>query len=399
MRKIILLIGMLLLPSYSYPTAATDIIKNADDLIAKKKYNSAFQLLLRNDENKTDIDVVLKKIDIALNYFAQSIMHQQFALVDIDENRDIMDVRGKPGSYSLYTLPVDTILSELIKKNPDNGKLYYALGNYYYEVKLKYSNRWLISDKELLEKAKTNFLKAQKLNVYDYYSLFVIGAIAVENNDVKSAKRYFLDSIKMNQDYASSVYNLAYLYYLENDYKNSIPCAKKAFDLYSDNEYKSDAAKMLGNIYLKNSDYQSAVVYFSRGIELYPDDFYTHNGLLITYLTMNKIDDANAAADKMFARHPTWPNVTKFITDDYLGFHQEKELEKFFARNLSVYKENEILGNLCFYQAAFYSKINNIDKSKDSFIKAKEHFSKVFKPDHPVFKTIDNALSEYDNKR
>jgi tetratricopeptide (TPR) repeat protein len=389
---------LLILTASMYASTTGDILKQADDLIAKKKYESAYKVLSDYDKNMENPDIVVKEVDIVLNYFVQSIMHQMFALTDLDENDDIMTVRGRPGEYTSVSFQVDKILNELIKKNPDNGKLYYALGHYYYEVNLKYGDQWMQPSKEVLSNAKKNFEKAREFGVSDYYSLFALGVIALNDGDLVKAKSFLSESVRLKSDYPSSTYNLAYVYYQMKDYKGGIGYAKKSFEQYTDTVYKSDAAKMLGNMYLNLKEYSNAVTYFQKGIEIYPDDYYTHDGLLRTYLAMNKIDEANAQADRMFASHPTYPNVPRFISNDYWDAHQDKELENFFSRNISSNTDAETLGNLYFYQALFYADAKNDEKAKESFLSAKKNFSKVFKPDNRVFKVIDGALQKFDKK-
>jgi tetratricopeptide (TPR) repeat protein len=389
---------VLLLSASVYAATTNEILKQADDLIAKKKYESAYNVLAEYDKDMNNHDIVMKQIDIVLKYFVHSINHQQFGLADLSENEDIMSVRGKAGQSSLYNVPVDQILNDLIKKNPKNGKLYYSLGYYYYEVNLKYGDRWMQSRKDILDKAKTNFLQAKELKVSDYYSLFALGVIALNSNDLPTAKLYLSESVKLNAEYPSSAYNLAFVYYQMKDYNTGIPLAKKSFDLYTDNMYKADAAKMLGNMYLILKDYNNAVSYFTKGVELYPEDYYTQDGLLRTYLAMNKINEANAQADKMFVSHPTYPNIPRFISNDFWDAHQEKELDGFFLRNIKASTDAEALGNLYFYQAQYYADMKNDDKAKEAFVSAKKNFSKVFKPDNRVFKVIDDALLKLDKK-
>jgi len=66
-----------------------------------------------------------------------------------------------------------------------------------------------------------------------------------------------------------------------------------------------------------------------------------------------------------------------------------------YARNIKTYdSNNEVLGNLYFYQGRYFLDMNNADQGKSSLVKAREYFSKVFKPDHQVFKAIDSVLKD-----
>jgi tetratricopeptide (TPR) repeat protein len=393
MKKIIVA-ALIIISSSVYADSGSRILSEADSLISQKKYNSAFMLLLKNDNDKKDSDVVLKELDLLLNYFAQSIMHEMFGLADIRPDQDIMDVRGKPGSWDMYSFPAEKILADLIKTDPRNGKLYYALANYYYDVSVRYRDNWKIGYDELLDRAEINFLKAKELKTADYFSLYVLGEISLHRNNGKKAIAFLSESMKLKPDNANTVYNLAYAYYLGGDYASSLKLSLKAYDIYTDKVYKTDSAQIAANSCMRMKDYQKAVTYFTKGLDLTPDNFYLHNGLLRTFLLMKKIDSADKEADAMFAMHPTYPNMTQSISDNYTQTGNSAGLERFFERNIGSYRDSEVLGNLYFYQGKHYLETKHPDRARESLLKAKDCFVKVFKPDHPVFKAIDSSLSE-----
>src|SRR5690554_3096431 len=190
----------------------TETIKKANDFIEDKKYETAFNLLDKFDPTNDKPDIVLLKEEILLNYFVTSIMHQMFALTDIKKNEDILDYRGKEGSFSMQMFQVDSILTRLIKTYPNNCKLYKGLGDYYYDAHLRYGDNWLKNNKEQIELMQTNFQKAVDGNCADYLSNYVLGYTNLSQEKNKESIPYFLKSIEMNKNYASSHYNLAYAY-------------------------------------------------------------------------------------------------------------------------------------------------------------------------------------------
>ena len=50
-------------------TTSTELLSEVDLLVTEKKYLSAFKLLNSRENGDSDPDIVLKKVDIALNYF------------------------------------------------------------------------------------------------------------------------------------------------------------------------------------------------------------------------------------------------------------------------------------------------------------------------------------------
>lgn len=370
----------------------TGLFRKADDLVAQKKYNSAFKLLSDSDGEGTRSAVVVKEAEIAMKYFAQSIMHQSFAFVDLKPGQDLMDVRGKSGSYSIYTFPVDKVLGDLIAKEPKNASLYYCLGSYYYDVLLRYPNQWVVSDDELRAKAKENMMKAKALGKSDALSLYIIGFVFLCDDDLRNASLFLGDSLKLAPDDANCLYNLSYARFRGDDFDSALELAAKAHARYSDPVYKADAAKLAGNCCLRTNRNSDAAAWFRKGIAIYPDDCFTHNGLLQSCLADGNDKEASSAADAMFAQHPTFPKVVQLIIEDYMRTGKEKELDAFFIRNTAKYADSEAKGNLYFHQATFYLDTAQKDKAKPALISARECFARTFKKDHPVFPIIDDAL-------
>ncbi len=372
----------------------TETIKKANDLIVNKKYESAFKLLDNFDPENSKPDIVLLKVDIVLNYFVSSIMHQMFALKDLEENENIMDYRGREGSFSMQMFEADSILIKLIEIHPTNCKLYKGLGEFYYEVHLKYGDRWLINDNELFQLIQTNFQKAVDGNCADYYSNYILGYINVAQEKYQECIPYFLKAIEQNKDYATSHYNLAYAYLFIDDRENALKYAQNALNLYTDQEYKSDAAQMLGVIYSELKDDENAIKSYELSDKLTPENYYTLKPLLELYVnTENKNADKTAAI--FFNLAPTNPTIYNDLEDIY--YNKEKKLIDFYKSQFSMFKNNEkVQGNLNFYIGRIYIDTDK-KMAKKYFLKSKEIFGKIFDKNHQVFNAIEEGLKQCEN--
>ncbi|MFH0894152.1 MAG: hypothetical protein V2A54_06935 [Bacteroidota bacterium] len=371
----------------------TETIKKANDLITNKKYETAFKLLDDFDPENSKPDIVLLKEDIVLNYFVSSIMHQMFALKDLEKNEDIMDYRGKEGSFGMQMFQVDSILENLIKLYPTNCKLYKGLGEYYYEVHLKYGGKWLKDDNELFKLLETDFQKAVDGNCADYLSHYVLGYINLAQEKYKESIPYFLKSIELNKDYASSHYNLAYAYLFTDDRQNALKYAKNSLDLYTDQTYKSDAARMLGQIYTELKDDKNALENYELADKIDPGNYYNIKPLLNLYIKISykKADEKTVA---FFNLAPANPTIYNDLEEIYYSNKKENDLTAFYKSQLSSFKGNDkVLGNLNFYLGKIYI---DTDKkvAKEYFLKAKDIFSKIYDKDHQVFKAIDEGLKQ-----
>lgn len=375
----------------------SETIKQANDLVANKKYESAFKLLDKFDPGNDKPDVVLLKEDIVLNYFVSSIMHQMFSLKDLNMNEDIMDYRGADGSFDMHIFEVDSIIERLIKKYPDNCKLYKGLGEFYYQAYTKYGGKWLKDDDELLKLIDENFTKAADGNCADYFSYYVLGETTVSQKKYKESIPYFLKAIAMKKDYADAYYNLAYACLYTDDQQNALKYAKASFDLYTYPTYKSDAARMLGQIYSELKNDSNALANYELADRTDTGNYYTLKALVNLYV---KTGHAKAGQTTLafLNLNPENPTIYNNLEDIYYNYKKENDLAAFYKAQLSARNDNsKVTGNLNFYLGKYYL---DSDKklAKEYFIKAKDIFDKIFDKDHPVFKAIEDGIEQADKK-
>ena len=395
MKKVIV-VFLTLLSLTVFGQTETETIKKANDLIANKKYESAFKLLDKFDPENSKPDIVLLKVDIVLNYFVTSIMHQVFALKDLEKKEDIMDYRGREGSFGMQMFQVDSILGKLIEIYPTNCKLYQKLGEFYYEVHLKYGDNWLKDESELSKLMQANFQKAVDGNCADYLSNYVLGYIKILQENYQECIPYFLKSIEQNKDYATSHYNLAYAYLFTDDRQNALKYAKNALALYTGSSYKGDAARMIGVIYRELEDDKKAIEYYELADKIDPENYYTLKPLLELYVkTNNKKSDKTAKV--FFNLAPANPTIYNDLQEIYYSNKEENKLITFYKSQISAFKNNEkVQGNLNFYLGRIYIETDK-KIAKEYFLKSKEIFGKIFNKDHQVFNAIDEGLKQCEN--
>jgi len=375
----------------------TTLSQNLDDskkLIENKQYNSAFLLLNKLDPENKNPEVVLEKTTILLNYFVTSIMHQMFALKDLEEGEELMAIRGSEGNFSMYKFQVDSVLNTLIKQHPKNFKLRKQLGYFYHEVHLKYGGRWLEDDAVVLPKIQENYELAYKNGEFDYWSLYGIAYCYLNQNKAKDAIYYFEKSIELHKDYPSNYYNLAYAYMSTDDKEKAIENAKKAYELYQYPDYKSDAAKMVGLLYSDLNDDENALVYLQKAYDLTPDSYYVLKPLLSLEV---KIDSPmyTDRTKQFLMIAPGNPTIYQDLEGIYWENKKEDELMNFLEDQKTNFSNDpKVLGNLYFYIARIYDGKKDTEKAKLNFEKAKSIFTKAYDANHRVFEVIDSYLNE-----
>lgn len=370
--------------------AQESAIEKAEKLIENKKYESAYNTLNEKDPNNENPEIVIAKTNLFLNYFVSSMMHQMFALKDLEPTEEILDVRGTEGAFSMFWFAPDSILLGLIEKYPTNYELMKALGFYYHEVHLKYNGRWLIPDSFLVDKFKTYYLTAYENNVFDYWSAYGIGYAYLMSQDYKSSIPFFEKSIELKNDYPSSYYNHAFACLYTDQREKAIESAKKAMDLYDYPDYKADAARMIAVIYRELHDTVNAIDFYRQAAEIMPDDYYTLKPLLDLEVAQHT-NTYDKRTKEFFRLAPENPTIYQELMEIYWAYNRVDELLEFLSHQQNNYIDNNtVKGNLYFYTAVIYYDKEDFENADLNFGKAREQFMKVFEPDHPVFEAIDS---------
>ena len=371
--------------------AQNDTLAMAQQLIQKKKYESAMNLLQCADSNNNRPDYVIAKTELVLNYFVTSIMHQFFALKDLKPNEDVDDYRGLSGNYSLIYFAPDSLLKRLKTIYPDNYLLYKTLGDFYRSVDNNYGN-WL-SD-SVLDYMYENYDIAYHHGVFDEKSLFCLGYYHLLNQAYEKSIPFFLKSLELNPQNADCHYNVAYAYIYAEKPDLAVPHVKKSFTLYKDNNLKSDAARMLGVIYFQRKDYVSALKYFRKADKILPDDFTTLMYILDAQLELNDKKSV-ATTIKIFNLEPGHPTICKSLTDSYIAAGKVQDLIIFFQNKINKSSfDDRSIGYIYYFLGGLYKENKDNAKTKESYLKAKEFLLKAGYNDDEVYQTIEEYLKE-----
>ena len=391
---------LMLLAVFSIPVSGQtekEILSKATDLVANKKYSSAFKTLKDFDPKDEKPDIVLLEEDIALNYFVTSMMHQMFAFKDLEMNEDVMDYRGKEGVYDMFNFTVNEILDKLIKKYPTNYKLNKGLADFYSDVLLRYPGNWLKKDNILSDLVLKNYQVVIDHQAADYTVYYKVGLELVSLKKYKESIPCFLESIKLKNDNADTHYNLAFAYMYSDDRENALKYAKNSYDLYTDKTNKEDAARMIGQVYVEMKNDTDAIKYYEIANVMETDNYYNLHPLLGLYVKTSN-PKAKETLNTFYNLAPGKPTIYNDLGNIYFENSKTSELIDFYLTKLPDYAaDKKISGNLHFYLAQLYLDSDK-KAAKDYFLKAKEIFSTVFDKNNGVFNAINEGIKEADKK-
>lgn len=369
-----------------------ELLPLVEKLIGERQYETAFKTLQAADPEHQNPQFVLQKTELVLNYFVSSMMHQRFGMKDLDADETIETIRENEENDSLYSFAPDSALLPLIEQYPNNYLLQKMLGNYYHEVLLRFSGRWLLTDQQLLKNFVKLYKKAYQHDVYDYWSLYGIGYGYLMNMNYQDAIVYFKKSIELKENYATAHYNLAYAYYYENRRSEAIESAHKALKLYQKKTLKADAARMIAIIHAELKDNRQARTFLHLANRIDPKNNHTLKALLPYEITKEQ-DEWTGLAEQYLALNPNDPTIYQDLIKLFRAKDCEEALKVFLINQLPNYQDTRIVqANIFFYLGTICYSEKNMDEAKSYFKKAEHLFHQVFDNNNQVFDVIESYI-------
>jgi tetratricopeptide (TPR) repeat protein len=379
--------------TFSFSQNTEQVLEQSRELIGQKKYATAFKTLNEFDPKNGKPDVLIAKVDLALKYHVNTIMHQFFSFADIQPAEDILQYRAAGGNYELKMFSIQGALDSLMRVYPENAKLNKSAGLFYFEVLINYGDNWLKEPRELIQLAEGNLARAHLMDLADYETYYALGYMKLVSNRIEQSVPDFLKSIDLKEDFAPSHYNLAYALQSINKINDALTYARSALNLYTNPAQKSDAARMIGAMYQQAGEKVTAKKYYEQAYQFDPN-YYNVRAVLDIYLS-----EGNKKAQQLqlefFNLAPDNPAIYNDLVALYGRYNQSDVLIKFFESQLKKIKDEPIVsGNLNLYLSLLYKEANK-EKSKAHMQAARKIFEEILEAENPIFEAIDKALEEY----
>ena len=391
-KKSLLFIFIFAMATPCFSQTEKDILKKAQDDIANKKYETAYNLLDSFDPGNRKKDVVLLKEDIALNDYVETYNHQKFAFKDLSSSEKIKDFRGKTSDQKLHVFKINKVLDSLVKIYPDNYLLYKGLGDYYYEVHLKYGNSWLVPDKELISLIENDYKTALGDKIGDFETNYRLGLIYVIDDNYQAGIPYFIKATQINDSSADAHYNLAYAFLNVNDTDNALRHSLVAAKLYRDSSEKGDATRMVAVIFGEKGMQKKAIEFMELSNRIAPHNYNTLKILVDMYLKVDNHKKEREVTEDFYKLGVEKPTIYNDLIDIYASNGKQKQLISFFQSQIKPANSDLIqLGSLYFNIGKLYAPTDK-DLAIENLTKAAQVFSTVYKPENPVFKLIYDMM-------
>lgn len=396
MKKLFLLLVLLLSAAslsakdvYDGADAETKkLIGEVDALIYQKQYATAFGRL----SDETNEYIIAKRVEVAINYYVQSMMHQMFAFKNLDEDDDIEEVRGETGTYSLIFYNPEDVIKKFVEQNGEKPILDYALGLYYEDVHNRYGEDWLIPEDEIVENTCKYLLKAFEQGYYDSWSLSVLGTALYRHKDYEQAIQVYESKEKEYKMTGTDNYHLGILYWIVDEYQKGLDHVIVSADQYEDiPDYQADAYIVSARIALDMNDYKTTEKYLDLCYSKYPDDYRIYQYRICLYAAQNMNKKVVENGLILFTYGVDNPKTCQLLIEGCNDYNNTTAAFDFFKAAIKQYKKNNAaLANLYFHYAYEFYLIDNDAEAAKYAKEARKYFDKS----NTMTEEIDGLLKQ-----
>ncbi len=379
---------------FAVATVNAQVVRQADSLIALRKYQTAYKLLDSKDPKNASPGVVVKKIEVLTKYYTKNIMFNIFGLKDLEKGEDLAAIREQPqGSYQMIPYETEEILEGLIKKHPKDYSLRNTLGNYYYEAYALYGSNWTKPDSVLLDSIKANLSLASLHHATTSESESHLGYSYLISKDYKRAAEHYQRALTLGSNDIDDHYHLSVSLLSLNDAKKALPHATLALGNFKDSVSIGDVSFLLGQIYQNLDSYDSSLKYYTRTLAYNSKYDAAYQHLILLGLQHQQSMQAHTTALQYFATYMDQVSLSA-IVEVYHNSEHDKELIDLFSALKERYKNDiENLAGIHLMQGQFSMLNGDKASARTSFETSSTLFHKVYPKDHNIFEAIEVLIN------
>lgn len=163
--------------------------------------------------------------------------------------------------------PAQKILTELLKKYPNNSDVHYAQGVVYYQRTTSSNMVYREKTSDLYKNALSEFKKAISFDKTNSKAYNAAGVLALKLNNNAEAKNYFKKAFELDKNYSIAIDNLGTLDLAEGKTADAQKKFEQALKLNSQN---SIAMYHLAQVAIKKGDFNHALYHLNNALSLNP---------------------------------------------------------------------------------------------------------------------------------
>lgn len=308
--------------------------------------------------------ITILKTNLCLDYFAKSLEHSAFSLINVPSNKTIHQIRKEPGNSTIVSFNPEDSLLELKEKNPKNYQIDKTLGIFYYEKYRHYSmNQSKKQNDKQIQQSKQYLITAYENNEKNWKSCSILGFYSILDKNYNRAIKYLDESVSFDENHGINNYNLAFCLFKQKEFQKALKHSDLAILHYDKLDWKMDA----GNLSHKIA------------------------------ISMGNRDESLRTAIAYLALNPESHTILKNVISNYYRSNYAIDVIKFLDRSEDQFKNNKVaLGNIYLYRSIFYKDKKEKNNAQKNLNNAANIFNEIYEKNHSVFNFINVIQKEID---
>ncbi|QIL76514.1 hypothetical protein [Hymenobacter sp. HDW8] len=392
--------------------AESAALKQANDLVAQRKYSSAFALLQKFDPQNSRPAVVMRKQEIALSYNITTREYEIFSMKDLALVETLEQMRAQRSYDSAYRFPIETALLNLKRRNPTNYKLDKALGDYYYSAQQCDCAEKAKGEDKLFALMVRHYEVAHLRGYGDYLSYYALGYAHERLGNFAQSVGPFRRSIQLKKDFPDAHYHLAYSLLELKQLEKSRDEVRLAMNLYTDEQFKSDAAYMLADIEEqikrvaegkpakparskpRTTPATTTTTPATEPEPINPTELATVKPKLLAALKGKNKPEIVRLTQQLYQLAPKDESTYRELLDLYLSNNQGPDLITFFTEQAAVPNQDPLAqGYQRLYLGHLYLEQKNNLQAHNQFVLARQFLVQALPANNSALAVIDQLIA------
>jgi tetratricopeptide (TPR) repeat protein len=396
--KILLPLLFLLMNPALWALSSEDHIREAGRLKEDGLYLSAWTYLHEHADEIDYSSMMISKTELCIRYYALTNLHRKFAFADLKPGETLEEIRKNPsGTESMKLFDPEGGLLSALEQDPENGKLHYWLGEYYFSLLHLFGQESGFSPEELRTRIMTQYRAALESGT-DEESLYAnLAYTELTAEEWNSAAVHFRTALEKDPEDPGYHYNLAMALMKTKQLEEADEEIRQALPLYGESPYTADTLFLGSTIALMRENEKDALAYLNQGKETAPRDYRFPDRLIQVHLVRSDKEAALENSRILFDLYPHNPESCQTIMKYFNAFNALADLVPFFENQIVRYAvDPEALGNLFYHEGVVYQRTGNPQDAISRLEQAKEVFHGIYPDDHQIFGIIENLLNQMD---
>ena len=329
-------------PWVKAPDAEKKVFATVDDLVAKGKWKSAWDVLSAADATHTDPWFLARSIAVALDGHVDTKQHLAFTFVDLAEGTTLEIARGSAvGAGDIAFDPLALADAQAAANIAPVPALEFELSRYLSEVESLYKGSWRMPDEEIVARESEARESARTDGVYDAASLQAEAEADLDKGDGQDAEVLAVAAEGLGTPAAKLRYDHAIALLMQHRFDEGLAIIDATLAIDKDPASRSGGLTLGAQAAAMAGKEDKVETYLDTAEKEQPDSPRPYLFRHYLYASKGETDKANEAADMAIKRFGPDPQIVSTIVKSWFDAGDPSASLPFLDKGLADNASND----------------------------------------------------------